>query len=197
MQNIKLSPHFKLYEFCVTSQGANLIQANREFASKPENVEKLSILSNNVLEPIRAVLVDPKNGFGLKFLTITSGVRSPEVNKGIANSSKTSRHLHAECADFVVDGTLANTQKLFKMIMNNEVQGLYPKKWIAQCILERKKRADGNWSSWIHVGIITDDFKKYRKAANRNYTNFPEYMISLDGFKYVLANETNLNKYLQ
>lgn len=195
MQNVKLSPHFKLYEFCVTNSGANVVEANRAYASQEENIQKLTTLAVNVLEPLRAALIHSKNHFNLKYLIITSGVRTAGTK--ILNAALKSQHNHCEAVDFVIDGTLKNTQRFFKMIMNDEIKGLYPKKWISQCILERKKRADGTWSCWIHVAIVTDRFKKVRKGDGRNYTNFPEYMISLDGFKYVVANDVNLNKYLQ
>lgn len=194
MQNVKLSPHFKLYEFCVTNSGANVVEANRAYASQEENIKKLTSLAVNVLEPIRAALIHSKNHFNLKYLIVTSGVRTAGTK--ILNAALKSQHNHCEACDFVVDGTLKNTRRFYEMIMNGEIKGL-DHKYISQCILERKKRADGSWSCWIHIAIVTDRFKKVRKGDGRNYTNFPEFFISLDGFKYVLANETNLNKYLQ
>lgn len=194
MTNIKLSKHFKLYEFCVTSSGANVVQANREFASQEANVKKLTSLSNNILEPIRAALIDPKNKLNCKFMTITSGVRTAGTK--IANASSTSQHNHAEAVDYVVDGTLENTAKLYNMIKNGEIQGL-DFKWVGQVILERKKRTNGTWSAWIHISLKTDRFIKQRKNAGRNSTNFPEFFISLDGFKYVLATDANIKSYLK
>ena len=193
MTNIKLSPHFKLFEFCVTSSGANVVQANREYASQDENIKKLTSLSNNVLEPIRAYLISPANKFNCKFMTITSGVRTAGTK--IANASSTSQHNHCEAVDFVVDGTLDNTARLYKAIQGGVVKGLDFNN-VGQVILERKKRTNGTWSCWIHISLKATRFINQRKKAGRNYTKFPEFFVSLDGFKYVLGTEDNIKKYL-
>lgn len=195
MQNKKLSTHFKLYEFCVTSSGANVVQANRELASKEENTAKLTELAVKILEPIRATLVDPANKFNCKFMTITSGVRTSGTK--IANASPTSQHDWCEAVDFVVDGTLKNTYRLFKMIKDKLIEGL-DHKYIAQCILERKKRKDGTWSCWIHISLLTKRFKDQRRRSGRNCSAFPEFMVCLTGFTpYSLATDENLLKYLK
>lgn len=129
MTNIKLSNHFRLFEFCVTSSGSNVVQANREYASQPENVEKLTSLCVNLLEPIRQVMIDI---FNLNFMTITSGVRTSGTK--IANASSTSQHNHCEACDFVITGKLEDSVKLFKIILENKA--LHP--FIGQCILDRR-----------------------------------------------------------
>ena len=193
MTNVKLSPHFKLYEFCVTSSGANVVQANREFASESENTKKLTDLSNKILEPIRTEMIKPSNNFGVKFMTITSGVRTSGTK--ISNASKTSQHNHCEACDFVINGKLEDTARFYKMIVEGNIPGL-DLNVVSQVILERKQRADKTWSNWIHIGLLTNRLKEQRKSSNRNYTKFPEFFISLDGFKYVIYNETNYKKYL-
>ena len=194
MENIKLSEHFKLFEFCNTSSGKNVIQANREFASKEENIKKLSILSNEILEPIRAELIKKENNFNCKVLIITSGVRTSGTR--IANASATSQHNHCEACDFVVDGTLENTLRLYRLIKERKIANLNYD-LISQCILERKKRTNGTYSAWIHIAIKTDRFIKQRQKANRNYSKFPEFFTSLDGFNYVLSTEANFKKYVE
>ena len=190
MTNSKLSPHFKLYEFCVTSSGANVVQANREYASQPQNIKKLTELSNKILEPIRAELIKT---FGLKFMTITSGVRTAGTK--IANASATSQHNHCEAVDFVITGKLEDTVKLYRLIKDEKIAGLNHK-YIGQCILERKQRTNGTWSTWIHISLKTDRFLKQRKDAKRNYTAFPEFFISLNGFNYIPMSEDGITKYL-
>lgn len=193
MTNIKLSPHFKLYEFCVTSSGANVIEANRKFAYEKENVEKLTFLASKILEPIRAEMIKPSNNFGVKFMTITSGVRTSGTK--ISNASKTSQHNHCEACDFVINGKIEDTARFFKMIVEGNIPGLDMKN-IGQLILERKMRANKTWSNWIHVSGKYERFIEQRKAAGRNYINFPEFFISLDGYKYVVYNKSNFEKYL-
>lgn len=193
MTNKKISAHFKLFEFCVTSSGANVIQANREFASKEENTKKLTELAEKILEPIRAVLIDPKKNFNCKFMTITSGVRTSGTK--ISNASATSQHDWAEAVDFVVDGTLENTKRLFVLIKNKSIPNL-DHKYIGQCILERKPRKNGTWSCWIHISLLTNRLKEQRKSSKRNYTNFPEFYVSLNGYRYLLATEKHIDEYL-
>lgn len=192
MTNQKLSPHFKLYEFCVTSSGANVVQANREYASQPENLEKLTFLATRILEPIRAELIKPSNNFGVKFMTITSGVRTAGTK--ISNASKTSQHNHCEACDFVINGKIEDTARFYKMIVEGKIPGL-ELAILSQVILERKQRANKTWSNWIHIGMYTKRLEEQRKAAKRN-TIFPEYFISLDGYTYPKYNEANYKKYL-
>lgn len=193
MTNIKLSPHFKLYEFCVTSSGANVVQANREYASEPENVEKLTFLASKILEPIRAEMIKPSNNFGVKFMTITSGVRTAGTK--IANASKTSQHNHCEACDFVINGKIEDTARFYRMIVEGKIPGL-EMSILGQVILERKLRGNKTWSNWIHISGKYKRFLEQRKAAGRNYTNFPEFYISLDGYTYPKYNEINFKKYL-
>ena len=194
MKNIKLSEHFKLYEFCITSSGANVVFANREFASKEENIKKLTLLSNKVLEPIRAELIKKENNFNCRFLTITSGVRTAGTKK--TKASKTRQQKHCEGVDFVVDGSLQNTRRLYCLIKDRKIANL-KYDLISQCILERKSRANGSFSAWVHIAIKTDRFIKQRREGGRNFKNFSKFFISLDGFKYVVCNESNLKKYLE
>lgn len=192
MVNQKLSTHFKLFEFCVTSSGANVVQANREYASEPENVKKLTYLSNLILEPIRAELIKPEHKFGVKFLTITSGVRTSGTK--ISNASKTSQHNHCEACDFVINGKIEDTARFYKMIVEGKIPGL-DLSVVSQVILERKQRANETWSNWIHIGLLTDRLVEQRKASKRNI-KFPEFYISLDGYSYPPYNKTNYEKYL-
>lgn len=192
IENKKLSKHFKLYEFCITSSGANVIQANREFASKDENIKKLTILCEKILEPIRSEMIKAEHNFKVSFMTITSGVRTSGTK--IANASATSQHNHCEACDFVVNGTLKDTLKLFQLIKDGKIKDL-DLSLISQVILERKKRANGTFGVWIHIAIKTTRFINQRKKANRNYKEFPEFFISLDGYKYVLATDGNMKRF--
>lgn len=189
----KLSTHFENTEFARTSKGAKYIEMNLAFINQPENKEKMVKLCKEVLEPIRSVLTGDE--FKIPYMTITSGVRCPELNKLIGGAIS-SQHVWCEACDFVVDGDLENTAKFFKLILNKKIPNLIYDA-LAQVILERRKRPDNTWSSWIHVSIKSTRFLENRKTANRNYEAFPEYMVSLNGSSYVVANEENIAKYIQ
>lgn len=81
---MRLSPHFTLRELEVTSTGL-------PNAAPPEAVDRLSLLCAVVLEPWRA---------RVGALRVTSGYRSPAVNRKI-RGSPTSQHMQGEAADVV------------------------------------------------------------------------------------------------
>ena len=73
----------------------------------PEQIEKLKILCEKILQPVR-------DHFGR--VKVTSGFRSVELCLAI-NSSANSQHAKAEAADFEVVGT--DNAELFDWIKNN------------------------------------------------------------------------------
>lgn len=77
--------YFKLRELYVTRQPYN--------NTPPVGViDKLRAVVDKVLDPLREAIGTP--------ITITSGYRSPEVNRAIGGS-KTSQHMLGEAVDFV------------------------------------------------------------------------------------------------
>lgn len=77
--------YFKLRELYVTRQPYNNTPPVGAIA-------KLRAVVDNVLDPLREAIGTP--------ITITSGYRSPEVNRAIGGS-KTSQHMLGEAVDFV------------------------------------------------------------------------------------------------
>lgn len=126
MGKTKITPHFTLQEMTTTDY--------EEFKTSivktaNANKEKLTALCWH-LEAIRAIIGSP--------LTITSAIRSKELNSAI-KGSKTSQHLVVEAADFIP------TKKSAIMAFNEIVKSGYP---FGQLILE--KRGIGYL---IHFGI--------------------------------------------
>lgn len=79
--------YFKLRELYVTRQPYNN-------TPPAEALAKLRAVVDKVLDPLREALGKP--------VLITSGYRSPEVNRAVGGS-KTSQHLLGEAVDFVCD----------------------------------------------------------------------------------------------
>ena len=98
-------------------------------------IEKLKLLCENILQPVR-------DHFGR--VKVTSGFRSPELCAAIG-SSVNSQHAKAEAADFEVVGT--DNAELFDWIKNN----LEPD----QLILEFYNPGEPN-SGWIHCSWVPE-----------------------------------------
>ena len=99
MQDIQLSPHFKLKEF---TKSRTARQHGINNTPPPEAVENLRALCCHTLEPLREALGLP--------IIITSGYRCKALNERITHHSATSQHMQGEAADFVVQGAKFKVQ---------------------------------------------------------------------------------------
>ena len=104
-----------------------------------EQIEKLKLLCENILQPVR-------DHFGR--VKVTSGYRSPELCHAIG-SSVNSQHAKAEAADFEVIGT--DNAELADWIHQNLDYD--------QLILEFYTPGEPN-SGWIHCSYTTDQPRK-------------------------------------
>ena len=121
---MNLSKHFTFKELTRTNSKLPNIPP-------PEIAKNLVALANK-LEEIRAV-VGP--------IQISSGYRSPEVNKEVGGS-RTSAHMKGMAADMKFSGNLG---AIFRKIMNSGIV-------VDQLILE---------PTWIHLGIAENPRKQY------------------------------------
>ena len=125
---MKLSKNFTLQEF-VRSQTA----ARRNIDNTPDAaiIARLKLLVDEVLQPVRDSFYRP--------VRITSGYRSPRLNRAIGGS-RNSQHMRGEAADFEIPG----------------VSNCVVSKWISdnlkydQNILEFYTPGQPN-SGWVHV----------------------------------------------
>jgi hypothetical protein len=97
MQDIQLSPHFKLSELTAS---ATARENGIDNTPPPEIVDNLSPLCEGTLEPLREEIKLP--------VVITSGYRCKVLNERITHHSATSQHMQGEAADFVVQGSKIN-----------------------------------------------------------------------------------------
>jgi zinc D-Ala-D-Ala carboxypeptidase len=125
---MRLSPNFVLSEFTRSSAAERLGLDN---TPSQEHIENLKLLCYHVLQKVR-------NHYG-KPVIVTSGYRSPAVNKAIGGSA-TSQHSNGEAADIEIMG-LSN-HDLAVWIRNNLV--------FDQLILEFFQLGVPN-SGWVHV----------------------------------------------
>lgn len=103
----QLSPHFTLGEFFVTSHDAPLLWA--EFQGHPQ---KEAIY--NRLKQLAQRMERVRKEVGDRPITITSGWRSPRVNRAVGGAMR-SKHLTGEACDFTVQGrTPRETQSMLE-----------------------------------------------------------------------------------
>jgi D-alanyl-D-alanine dipeptidase len=89
---MKLSQNFSLGEFTQSASAVKLGISNEPTAEVVQNLQRLV---TNILQPLRTAL-------GLSVI-VTSGYRSPAVNKAVG-SVKTSQHSQGKAVDIVVQG---------------------------------------------------------------------------------------------
>lgn len=123
--DIRLSPHFKLSELCVTNNKLYK-QKNLEYGRTIKT--RLEDLAD-FLEKVRDVCGCP--------LLVTSGVRCPELNAAVGGA-KTSQHLSGHAADFIPQGK-ETIQSVFCRIYDSHL--IYD-----QLILE-----ESGGKIWIHI----------------------------------------------
>ena len=148
---MQLSKHFKLEEF---EKSMTATRKGIENKAGSGEIKNLTDLCYGVLEPVRAKFDKP--------ITITSGYRSPDLNRAIGSKSDTSQHCKGEACDFEIAGV--SNLKVALWISNNCD--------FDQLILEYWKDDDPN-AGWIHCSfkegsnrkqVLTFDGKSYKNG---------------------------------
>lgn len=137
MQDINLSPHFRLEEFVRSATAAKHGIVNEPPSEAVEHLRKLCV---GTLEPLREALGQP--------IIITSGYRCKALNELVVHHSRTSQHMKGQAADFYipeVSGSLSHRERLilaFRTILTN------PEVDFDQLIL---------YPTFIHVSFVSRD----------------------------------------
>lgn len=123
-----------------------------------ESLVNLTIVANNLFQPIRDWMGEP--------LHVTSGYRSPELNKAIGGSTN-SQHCLGQAIDI-------DAQKYSKSIENSQIfQYIVDNLEFDQLIWEF---GDLNNPDWIHVSYSVDSpnrneiLRAYRENGKTKYT---------------------------
>ena len=146
---MQLSKHFKLEEF---EKSMTATRKGIENKAGSGEIKNLTDLCYGVLEPVRAKFDKP--------ITITSGYRSPDLNRAIGSKSDTSQHCKGEACDFEIAG-VSNLQ--VALWINNNCD-------FDQLILEYWK--DGEpYSGWVHCS--------FKDGSNR------KQVLTYSGDKYI------------
>ena len=134
-KNIKIGKYFSLPEMCSSTtakaKGIDNTPGTKEIVN-------LTLLCTKVLDPLRAA-----NGP----ITISSGYRSPQLNKLVGGVSN-SQHVTGQAADISIKGDIAYGKKLFNWIKQHVE--------FDQLIWEHNKQG----TYWIHVSYNLDGNRK-------------------------------------
>ena len=148
---MKLSRNFSLSEL-IKSDTA--IRKGIDNNPNADQIEKLKLLCENILQPVR-------DHFGR--VKVTSGFRSVELCLAI-NSSANSQHAKAEAADFECIGV--DNAELADWIYKN----LEPD----QLILEYYTPSEPN-SGWIHCSFVQENPRKQFMWCYRDFNGKTKY----------------------
>lgn len=124
---MKLSQHFALIEFTRSATAERLRIDNTPGAAHLENLRRLAL----ALEDVRALLQAP--------IVITSGYRSPALNRAV-DGSTTSSHCDGLAADFHAP-QFGPDQAVAQAIADSALE-------FDQLIFEQGAR-----STWVHLGV--------------------------------------------
>lgn len=128
-----LSAHFTLDEFTVSQTASRLGLDNTPPADVLERLKHTAL----GLEGVRILLGVP--------IIVTSGYRSPEVNKA-TGGSKTSQHMTGEAADFVAPA-YGRPSTVMARIIESGID-------YDQCILEFASKPNGGW---VHISFAASN----------------------------------------
>lgn len=151
MVDQQLTEHFSLNELIRSSTASRRGIRN---TPTPAIITSLTLLCQNVLEPVRLHYGRP--------VIITSGYRSPALNKAIGGSS-TSQHCKGEAADFTVVGQ--SNMDVCRWIVDNLA--------FDQLIYEYGE------AGWVHCSWTTRQTRRSVLSAKRNAKGGTDYLVGL------------------
>lgn len=117
------------------SKSSTALSKNIDNSPSPDIVKNLTLLVDNILDPLREKYGKP--------ITVNGAYRCPELNKAVGGS-KTSQHMTGQAADITV-GNPDSNKKLFNLIIEMDLP-------FDQLIDEKNFR-------WIHISYSN----KHRK----------------------------------
>lgn len=123
-----LTTHFSLDELTISQNAARLGLDNTPGPEVVANLRRTAL----GLELVRALIGAP--------IIISSGYRSPLVNKAVGGAAK-SQHLTGQAADITAPG-FGTPEQLVSAIVSSTIP-------FDQCILE--------FGAWCHISFVTDE----------------------------------------
>ncbi len=149
-KRVQISTNYTLFDF-VRSATAERNKLTDQYNPSPEVVEALRQLATHVIEPVRAKIGQP--------LTITSGYRSPSLNR-LIGGARNSDHSFGRAVDLQL--RLPNGQANNRLIFDTILELNLP---FRQLIWEFGTELEPDW---VHVAYNAQDNKKQILRALRN-----------------------------
>jgi hypothetical protein len=152
---MKISNHLTLAEL-ITSQTATRKRIDN--TPSPQVIANLKLVAEKVFEPLREGLGKP--------IRISSGYRSPALNKAVGSRNKNSQHITGEALDLQGVGGLKNSE-IFNYIKDNLDY--------SQLIAEFPIKGE---PAWVHVSYTKNNNKKEILVAKKikSKTNYIPYL---------------------
>jgi hypothetical protein len=140
---MRVSPHFELSEFTVSQTAARLGIDNTPPPEVLDNIKRTA----QWLEGVRILLGVP--------IIISSGYRSPELNKAVSGS-KTSQHMTGQAVDFTAPG-FGSPRHVIDRIIDAGMQ-------FDQLILEFPP------NGWVHASVTATGGRQQALLIDKNGT---------------------------
>ena len=143
MNDIQLTPHFRLSEFTRSAVALERGIDNRLDPARPEHqpiIANLQSLCLHILEPLRQAFAQP--------IVINSGYRTPELNRAVGGSP-TSQHLKGQAADLSWPADLTVHRWLIWLHSHAPYD---------QLILERNPKTG---AKWLHISHTPNPRHQY------------------------------------
>ena len=131
---MKLSRNFNLSEF-TNSTAARINNINND---PPPHILAILATTASRMEDVRALL-------GNHRITITSGYRSPKLNKAIGGAPN-SQHMTGHAVDFICP-EFGSPAKIMQAIVDSAIE-------YDQCVLEYASKTDPS-KGWIHISFCS------------------------------------------
>lgn len=141
---MQLSEHFSLAELTISAKAKELTLDNIPKGIQLENLKYTA----NKMEEIRNLLGHP--------IKVTSGYRSPAVNKAIGSKAKHSQHMEGQAVDFTCRG-FGTPDDIVRAIKSSDIE-------YDQIIKE--------FDSWVHISFVKTNSRKQALVIDNSGTRF-------------------------
>lgn len=141
---MQLSEHFTLAELTISNTAKRL---NLDNTPKGVQLENLKYTATK-MEEVRSLLKNP--------ISVSSGYRSPAVNKAVGSKAKHSQHMEGQAVDFTCPG-FGTPDDIVRAIKASNIE-------YDQVIKE--------FDRWVHISFVKTNSRKQALVIDNSGTRF-------------------------